>query len=294
MENIHNIIKRVKRIEIHTRGLVDQLFGGEYRSVFRGQGMEFSEVRNYIEGDDPRLIDWNVTARTGHPYVKIFDEERELHVIIAVDLSGSLQFGSLSLTKAERVAEVTALLALAAVRNNDRVGLITFSDDVIDFLPPDKGRSHALCIIRKILMSQGRKEGARVDRVLAYLGRVSHRRALLFLISDFLFETDTLLLRAAAHRHDLIGIHVFDPRELSVPPLGLIRFKDPETDRIRIVNTSSESWRNVFSARVTELNAKREALRKKNNFDIVSISTADDFVLPLRKFFRLRKKRRAH
>lgn len=293
-KTIQSVARRVRRIELRTRGLVDQLFGGEYRSVFRGRGMEFSEVRAYTEGDDPRLIDWNVTARTGHPHVKVFEEERELHVVIAVDLSGSLQFGSLSLTKADRVAEVTALLALAAVRNNDRVGLITFADDVIDYMPPEKGRSHALLLIRQVLLSRGRPVKADADSAITYLGRVLHRRALLFLVSDFMFGSTPGRLRAASRRHDLVGIHVFDPREISVPPLGLMRFRDPETGGVRVVDTSSRSWRKGFSSRVAELQGLREELCRQNKFDLVSISTADDLVLPLRRFFQSRKKRRSH
>ncbi|MBN1433782.1 DUF58 domain-containing protein, partial [Candidatus Fermentibacterales bacterium] len=262
--------------------------------VFRGRGMEFSEVRPYVEGDDPRLIDWNVTARTGHPHVKVFAEERELHVIIAVDLSGSLGFGSMSLTKADRVAEVTALLALAAVRNNDRVGLITFASDVVDYMPAEKGRSHALVLIRKVLLSGGREEAANVDSALSYLGRVLHRRALLFLVSDFLFTSGGSLLRAASGRHDLVGIHVFDPREVSVPDLGLMRFRNPETGLVRVVDTGSARWRRGFMERVAELQSVREQLCRSNRFDLVSISTADDLVLPLRRFFKTRRRRMFH
>jgi uncharacterized protein (DUF58 family) len=256
--------------------------------------MEFSEVRAYMEGDDPRLIDWNVTARTGQPHVKVFVEERELQVVIAVDLSGSLQFGSLSLTKADRVAEVAALLALAAVRNNDRVGLITFADDVVDYLPPEKGRSHALMLIRQLLLSSGRETPANVDPALSYLGRVLHRRSLLFLISDFMFESSRNLLRAASRRHDLVGIHVYDPREINTPPLGLMRFRDPESGHERVVDTSAPAWRKAFMNRVAELQDIRENLCRQNKFDLVSISTADDLVLPLRRFFKTRKKRRTH
>jgi uncharacterized protein (DUF58 family) len=294
VETAHSLFRRVRRIEIRTRRLVEQLIGGDYRSVFRGQGMEFSDFRPYIPGDDPRLIDWNVTARTGSPYVKIFSEERELLVLLMLDLSGSLQFGSLSLTKQERVAEVAALLALAAVRSGDRVGLLTFASDVEEYIPPDKGRSHAMSVVSRVLGSEGRQEPADLDRALTYAGRILHRRALLFLISDFRFRGRTKLLRATSARHDLVGIHVFDPRELSMPPLGLMRFRDPETGTVRIINTSSRSWRGAFSKKVAAQQAEREKLRQDGNFDLVSISTADDLVLPLRRFFELRRMRRRH
>jgi uncharacterized protein (DUF58 family) len=294
VETAHSLFRRVRRIEIRTRRLVEQLVGGDYRSVFRGQGMEFSDFRPYIPGDDPRLIDWNVTARTRTPYVKLYSEERELLVLLMLDLSGSLRFGSLSLTKQERVAEVAALLALAAVRNGDRVGLLTFADDVIEYIPPDKGRTHAMNVVSKVLDCEGRQTPADLERALSYAGRVLHRKALIFLISDFSFRSRTTLLRAASARHDLVGIHVFDPRESSIPQLGPIRFRDPETGTVKVVNTSSRSWRTAFAKRVAALQAEREKLRKDANFDLVSISTADDLVLPLRRFFELRRRRRRH
>lgn len=294
MENVHSLFRRVRRLEIRTRRLVEQLVGGEYRSIFRGQGMEFSEFRAYNEGDDIRLIDWNVTARTGTPFVKVLTEERELQVLLMLDLSGSLRFGSTSLTKEERVAEVAALLALAAVRNGDRVGLLTFADDIIEYVPPDKGRIHAMVVVQKVLESRGRQAQADVDKALSRVGRILHRRALIFLISDFRSWGRPKLLRAASRRHDLVGIHVFDPRELSVPSIGHIRFKDPETGRIQLVDTNSPSWRKGFASRVATLQAEREALSRQNAFDLVSISTADDLVLPLRRFFETRRRRRRH
>ncbi len=294
MENAHSLLKRVRRIEITTRRLVDQLMGGAYRSAFRGRGMEFSDLRTYQEGDDPRLIEWNVTARTGIPHVKLMTEERELQVMILVDLSGSLKFGSMNLTKEERVAETAALLALAAVRTGDRVGMITFASDVVDYIPPDKGRNHALAVVQRILASRGRQEEADMDPALAFLGRVIHRKALLFVISDFRFKGSSKLLKAASRRHDLVGIHVFDPREVNMPDIGMIRFRDPETGSTRVVDTGSASWRKAFSSRVMQLNAEREALSRSCGFDLVSISTSDDLVLPLRRFFDLRRRRRGH
>ncbi len=297
MEATHSLFRRVRRLEIHTRKLVEQLVGGEYRSVFRGLGMEFQEFRRYVEGDDPRLIDWNVTARSTFPHVRILSEERELLVVLMVDVSGSLNFGSVSLTKADRVAETAAVLALSAVRNNDRVALLTFSNRVHDYIPPDKDRTHALGIVKRILEASEHhhRESADANQALTFLGRVLKRRAMVFLISDFRYgeETDRLL-GSFAKRHDLVGIHVFDPRETRVPPVGRIRFRDPETGTERLADTNSRRWQEEFNRAVQARAAAREALCRRARVDLVSISTADDLMLPLRKFFELRKRRRRH
>ena len=292
MENVHSLFKRVRRIELQTRKLVAQLVGGDYSSVFRGQGMEFSDLRPYVEGDDPKLIDWKVFARTRTPFVKVFTEERELMVLLIVDLSGSLRFGSLNLTKAERVAEVAAVLALSASESNDRVGMLTFSDTVHNYIPPDKGRKHALGLVRRILQVPDRQAPADLDNALKYMGRVLKRRALIFIISDFIFPSGSDLLKATVQKHDVVGIHVFDPRELHLPTMGRVRFKNPETGREKVVNTSSEKWRRKFADNVSMVQMAREDLCRQNRLDLVSISTSDDLVLPLRRFFELRKKRR--
>ncbi|MCK5785512.1 MAG: DUF58 domain-containing protein [Candidatus Sabulitectum sp.] len=295
METAHSLFRRVQRIEIHTRKLVDQLAGGDYRSVFRGQGMEFSDYRPYVEGDDPRLIDWNVTARSNTPFVKILTEERELMVMLVVDVSGSLNFGSINITKADRVAETAAVLALSAARSNDRVGLLTYGSKVHDYMPPDKGRAHSLALIRRVLQASDHEEKADVENALRFLGRVLKKRALIFLVSDFRFGSKgERQLKVFSRKHDMVGIHVFDPREIRVPKMGKIRFRDPETGSEAVVNTSSNSWQRSFTAKVQEQTAKRELLCKRTKLDVVSISTAEDLVLPLRKFFHLRKKRRAH
>lgn len=295
METTHSLFRRVQRIEIHTRKLVDQLSGGDYRSVFRGQGMEFSDYRPYVEGDDPRLIDWNVTARSNTPYVKLLTEERELLVMLVVDVSGSLNFGSVNLTKADRVAETAAVLALSAARNNDRVGLLTYGDKVHNYMPPDKGRAHSLALIRRVLEASDHKEMADVENALRFLGRVLKKKALIFLVSDFKFGSKgERQLKVFSQKHDMVGIHVFDPRELRVPDVGKIRFRDPESGNESVVNTSSPAWQRAFVAKVQEQTSKREMLCKRAKLDVVSISTADDLVLPLRRFFHLRKKRRTH
>ncbi len=295
METTHSLFKRVQKIEIHTRKLVDQLVGGDYRSVFRGQGMEFSDYRPYVEGDDPRLIDWNVTARSNNPFIKLLTEERELLVMLVVDVSGSLNFGSINITKADRVAETAAVLALSAARSNDRVGLLAYGNKVHDYMPPDKGRAHSLALIRRVLEASDHQEKADLENALRFLGRVLKKRALIFLVSDFKFGSKgERQLKVFSRKHDLVGIHVFDPRELRVPDVGKIRFRDPETGKESVVNTSSSSWQRAFAAKVQEQTAQREKLCKKTKLDIVSISTTEDLILPLRKFFHLRKKRRAH
>ena len=292
MENVHSLFNRVRRIELSTRKLVAQLVCGDYSSIFRGHGMEFSDLRPYVEGDDPKLIDWNVYARTRTPFVKVFTEERELAVLLVVDLSGSLRFGSLNLTKAERVAEVAAVLALSASESNDRVGMLTFSDKVHDYIPPEKGRKHALGLVRRILQIPDMQAHADIDKALKYMGRVMKRRALIFIISDFAFPSDSRLLKAAVQKHDVVGIHVFDPRELHLPMMGRVRFRNPETGSEKIVNTSSRSWRRKFAENVRMVRQAREELCRENRLDLMSISTSDNLVLPLRRFFELRKKRR--
>lgn len=295
METVHNLFRRVQRIEIHTRKLVDQLMGGNYRSVFRGQGMEFCDYRPYVEGDDPRLIDWNVTARATTPFVKILTEERELQVILMVDVSGSLNFGSVNITKADRVAETAAVLALSAAGSGDRIGLLTFGHKVYNYMPPEKGRAHALSLVQKVLEASDHEEKADIEQALTFLGRVMKRKALIFLVSDFRFGSGgERQLKVFSAKHDMVGIHIFDPREIRMPDVGRIRFRNPETGKSSVVNTSSPSWQKAFAARVQEETAARELLCRKTKLDVVSISTTDDLILPLRRFFHLRKSRRAH
>lgn len=288
-------LAQVRRIEIYTRRLVEQLVGGDYKSIFRGRGVEFSDFREYMEGDDPRTIDWNVTARTGYPHVKIMTEERELSVLLMVDTSASLGFGSVSMTKADRAAEVSAVLSLSAVRSGDRVGLLTFASEVGSYVPPGRGRSHALGIIGRILEAEAVRGGADLDTALSYIGRILHRRSLVFLISDFRFPPDSSrLLRATAARHDVVGINVYDPREVHFPPLGRMRLTDPETGAETVVDTSSKAWRTGFAERVARRRQAREDLCADAGVDLISVSTAEDLVVPLRRFFALRKRRRRH
>lgn len=215
-----------------------------------------------------------------------------MQVFLLVDLSGSLRFGSVSLTKAERVAETAAVIALSAAASNDRVGMVTFAGEVRDYIPPDKGRKHALTLVRRILELPGRESHADLDSALALMGRVLSRRALVFIISDFRFPSGSRLLAPSMRRHDIVGIHVFDPRELHVPDLGRIRFRDPESGVTRTVDTGSGAWRKAFAEETRRRKAQREELCRRHSLDLVSISTADDLVLPLRRFFEMRKRRR--
>lgn len=285
------ILKKVRQIEIRTRGLVNDLFGGEYHSVFKGRGMAFSEVREYVPGDDIRLIDWNVTARTGAPFIKIFEEERELSVILMVDMSGSGQFGSKSRLKTELAAELASVLGFSAIKNNDKVGVIFFTDDVEKYIPPKKGRSHILRVIREILYFKPEKKGTSLQNALDFLLHTSHLRSVVFLISDFMNEGYWKSLKIANRKHDLIGIQIHDHAEDNIPNLGMVKVKDPETSEVFWIDTSSTSDRQAIKE--LRQKSKDDFLKtcRKNRFDLIPISTQDDYVEPLMNYFRLREKR---
>jgi uncharacterized protein (DUF58 family) len=292
------VLRQVRLIELRTRGWVDALFSGEYQSVFKGQGIEFAEVRKYQHGDDVRTIDWNVTARTGEPHVKKYLEERELNVLLAVDLSGSEQFGTRARFKAERAAEVAAVLALSAVRNNDRVGLLLFTDHVEHLVPPKKGRRHVLRLIRDVLVFRPRGRGTDIAAALDYAGRLLRHRTILFLLSDFQTADEAALIefehsaRLVANHHDLVALFVGDEGEDALPDSGLILVSDPETGELFAVNTGSSRVRERFAATVA---AEGEALRRRLRrlgVDIVEIRTDSSYVGPLLAFFRRRERRR--
>ena len=242
------ILKQVRRIEITTRGLVNEVFSGEYHSVFKGRGMSFAEVREYAWGDDIRGIDWNVTARTGSPHVKVFEEERELTVMLVVDASASSGFGTRDRMKSELAAELCAVLAFSAIKNNDKVGLILFTDRIERFVPPRKGRRHALRVLRELLYHPTEGKGTDLADALEYLARVIRRRAVVFLASDFLASGHERALAVAAQRHDLVAIRVGDLREDEVPPIGFVEFEDPETGARTMVNTSARAFQERFGA----------------------------------------------
>ncbi|RME00169.1 MAG: DUF58 domain-containing protein [Calditrichaeota bacterium] len=285
------ILKKVKRIEITTRGLVNDVFSGEYHSVFKGRGMEFAEVREYQFGDDIRSIDWNVTARMGHPYVKVFDEERELTVMLLVDASRSAEFGTQEQMKGEIAAEICALLAFSAIKNNDKVGLIIFTDKIEKFVPPKKGRSHVLRVVRELLYHKPESTKTDIAGALEYMSRVVTRRAVAFLISDFLAENYEQALRIASRRHDLIAITLTDPREVELPEVGFIELEDAETGETLLVDTSDSSLRFSFSQSANRNRSEREHILRRINIDRIDIQTDKPYAEPLIRFFRMRAKR---
>lgn len=296
------LLRQVRRIEMRTRGLVDSIFGGEYHSVFRGQGMEFAEVREYQPGDDVRNIDWNVTARTAHPHVKKHVEERELTLLLLVDLSGSEQFGTRGRFKAELAAELAAVLALSAVRNNDRVGLLIFTDTVEHVVPPKKGRRHVLRLIRDVLASRPAGTGTALAAALDYGARLLPHRGIVFLISDFLPPPDAGValpaawersLRLASRRHDLVAMSITDPAEGELPDVGLVALRDPESGHVHVVDSGSPAVRASFAEQVArERNELRRVFRRLG-IDEVQVRVGEPFVAPLLAFFRRREKKRA-
>jgi uncharacterized protein (DUF58 family) len=286
------VLRQVRRIEIRTRHLVSDVFGGEYHSVFKGRGMEFAEVREYTPGDEIRSIDWNVTARLGHPYVKLYREERELTVILLVDQSASEAFGTQRRLKSELAAEVGALLALSAVTNNDRVGLVLFTDRVEHTVPPAKGRRHVLRVVREILYRPPQGRGTNLALALDHLSRTQKRRAVVFLLSDFFASGYERSLTVASRRHDVVALRLRDPREERLPSVGLVALRDLETDRTSLVDTSDPGVRRAFAQRVADRERTFAAAVRRARVDSVDLWTASDVVLPLAGFFRKRMKRR--
>jgi len=246
------LLKKVRKIEIKTRRLSDHIFGGEYHSTFKGRGMTFSEVRQYQYGDDVRSIDWNVTARYNEPFVKVFEEERELTMMLLVDISGSEQFGTVGQFKREVLTEVSATLAFSALQNNDKAGLILFSDEVELFIPPKKGKSHVLRIIRELLEFEPSSRRTDLSAALRFLSNVIKKKAIVFVLSDFMTEAYEHTLRITGNKHDLTGIRIYDPREAELPNLGLVPMQDAETGQIRMINTQSASLRRQYAANYLE------------------------------------------
>lgn len=290
------LLKKVRRIEINIRGVVNEVFAGEYHSVFKGRGMEFSEVREYQPGDDVRNIDWNVSARMNHPFVKIFDEERELTVMILFDSSSSESFGSVQQQKGQVAVEIAALLASSAIKNNDKVGLIIFSDRIEKFVPPRKGRKHILRVIRELLYFEAQDEmtpssETNITVALEYLNQILKRRATIFLISDFLAEGFEKDLQIANKRHDFVAIHIIDPLEEKLPSVGLLELEDLETGETMLLDTSVSEIRESVSENVYSERAKLERLFKSIGVDFIDIYTNKSYIKPLTRFFRLRARR---
>jgi uncharacterized protein (DUF58 family) len=285
------ILKKVRQIEISTRGLVNDVFSGEYHSVFKGRGMDFSEVREYQIGDDVRTIDWNVTARMGQPYAKQYVEERELTVMLMVDASSSGEFGTFERMKGEIAVEICALLAFSAIKNNDKVGLVIFTDKIEKFIPPRKGKSHVLRVLRELLYFKPEDRKTNIALALEYLNRVIRRRSVAFLVSDFLSADFDRAMRLANKRHDMVALHIVDPRELELPKVGYLELEDLESGEQMIVNTRDDRVRRIFHEKASGAMMHQEKLFKQMNVDSIIIRTDRSYVEPLVTFFRMRAKR---
>ncbi|MBI4870159.1 MAG: DUF58 domain-containing protein [Candidatus Riflebacteria bacterium] len=282
------ILRTVRRIEIKTRSLVENVFSGQYHSVFKGRGMEFAEVREYQYGDDVRTIDWNVSARMGNPFVKQFQEERELTVMLVVDASGSGDFGTARQMKGEMAVEIAALLAFSAIKNNDRVGLLMYTGEVELFIPPKKGRQHVLRVLRELLYFRPRGRGTSLAAALAYLQRVLLHKSVVFLISDFLDQGYEPTLRVTARRHDLIALLVSDPREEEFPPVGLLELEDAETGELLLVDTFDSRFRQAFKVQARRQREELASRLRQMKVDFIALSTAEPYAEPLVAFFRKR------
>jgi uncharacterized protein (DUF58 family) len=287
------VFRKVRRLEIRTRRLVEESLAGSYHSVFKGRGMEFSEVREYVPGDDVRSIDWNVSARMGHPFVKKFTEERELAVVLVIDASGSEFFGTEPSTKMQMSAEISALLAFSAIRNNDRVGLLLFTDRVELFLPPRKGREHALRVLREILTIKPEGSGTRIAQALEYMQRVVPKRAVVFLVSDFQDEGYERTLRVVSRKHDIVAISVRDPRESSMPDVGLISLQDPESGERGVVDAGSARVRQAYADAARRRQERFKENVRKTGVDLLELSTGESYEMPLVHFFHERARRAA-
>ncbi|MBI4548871.1 MAG: DUF58 domain-containing protein [Ignavibacteriae bacterium] len=285
------LLKKVRKIEIRTKGLVNQIFSGEYHSVFKGRGMAFSEVREYQFGDDIRTIDWNVSARFNHPYVKVYDEERELTVMLVVDVSGSGEFGTVHQMKREIAVELCAVLAFSALQNNDKVGVIFFSDIIEKFIPPKKGRTHILRIVRELLDFRPVHKQTNISEGLRYLTSAIKKRSIAFLISDFLDEGYDDALKIAAKKHDLIGVRLYDPREGELIPVGLLRVIDAETGEPMWIDTSDRTVRDGYARWWSQREESRKRLFRHSGVDAIDIRVDQSYINPLVKFFQARERR---
>lgn len=286
------IFKKVRKIEIKTRGLSNQIFSGQYHSVFKGRGMAFSEVREYQYGDDIRNIDWNVTARFNHPYIKIFDEERELTVMLLIDVSGSNRFGTKHAMKQDLITEIAAVLAFSAIKNNDKVGVIFFSSQVEKFIPPKKGTMHILRIIRELIDFNAGHSETNISEALRYFTNAIKKRCTAFLLSDFQDKGFEDALKIANNKHDLIAVNVFDERETELPDMGMIRVRDAETGHRMWVDSSSRRVRETFSERSRNQSRYLTDTFRRSGVDVVKIRTDQDYVAPLTGLFKKRSARR--
>lgn len=292
-ESENDILRRVRKIEIKTRGLSNEIFAGKYHTAFRGRGMSFSEVREYRAGDDVRDIDWNVTARSRKPHIKVYEEERELTMMLLVDVSGSRMFGTTDRLKKNLQTEIAAVLAFSAAENNDKVGCIFFSDRVEKFIPPKKGRSHILMIIRELIGFRPESTGTKLSEPVRFLTNVNKKRCTTFILSDFMDSSQDRsalddALKIAGGRHDLVGIRVYDPRETELPDVGIVELRDAETGRKVWVDTSSRAVRDHYAESWRQRSAEIEATLKHNRIDTATVSTDGDYVAELMKLFKQR------
>lgn len=287
-ERTKELIKKVRKIEIKTRGLTRQVFAGQYHSAFKGRGITFSEVRAYNYGDDVRNIDWNVTARFNHPFVKVFEEERELTVMLLIDVSGSRNFGSGSALKKNVITEISAVLSFSAIFNNDKIGLIFFSDRIEKFIPPKKGRKHILYIIRELIEFKPESSKTDLQLPLKYLTNIIKKRCTAFILSDFMAGDYEKSLRIAGNKHDLVALHIYDPRETALPNVGMVRFYDPESGQTKWVDTSLRSVRENYARYWADHKNRINTLFSKCGVDSVEIDTSQDYVKPLITLFKRR------
>jgi uncharacterized protein (DUF58 family) len=285
------LLKKVRLIEIKSKGLSDQVFSGEYHSAFNGRGMAFSEVREYSAGDDIRSIDWNVTARFGHPYIKIMEEERELTVMLMIDISGSEQFGTNVQTKRDLITELAAVLAFSALKNNDKIGAILFTDKIEKFIPPKKGKSHVLQIISAILAGEAVSTGTDISQALSYFTNVIKKRSICFVISDFFDFNFEDKLKLAKRKHDVVALNIHDIREFELPSVGLIRLKDAETGELRWINTWSKKERIHYKAMALKYQDRIKNTFSRSGVDFTTISTGQSYVQPLMNLFKKRETR---
>jgi len=283
-----DLLKKVRKIEIKTRMLSSQVFAGEYHSAFKGKGMAFSEVREYQFGDDIRNIDWNVTARFNHPYIKVYEEERELTVMLLVDVSGSKDFGTQTQLKKNLIAELCAVLSFSAIFNNDKIGIIFFSDHVEKFIPPQKGKKHILRIISELLTFKSTSQGTNISQAVKFFTNVTKKRSTAFIISDFIDNDYDEALKISSRKHDLIALQIFDTRETIMPPIGLVCFKDAESNETRWIDTSNKKIRNYYNAWWKEHEKKLSETLLRYGVDSLKLKTDQDYVKPLMNLFKRR------
>ena len=285
------ILKKVRLIEIKTRHIVNNIFGGEYHSAFKGMGMEFAEVREYYPGDDIRAIDWNVTARTGKPFIKKYDEERELTVMLIVDVSASGFFGTGESLKSDIMIELASILSFSAIKNNDKVGLLLFSDKIEEFIPPKKGKSHVLRVIREMIYHKAKDRKTDISIALEHIQKVLKRKSIIFLLSDFWDDSYQQTMKLINKKHDLINIQILDKAEIAIPKLGMVKFHDAETQKSAWIDTNNKQVQNISTKYIQNKNKVIKEFCKKNKIDFISIDTAEGYLNPLEQFFSSRMHR---